>query len=224
MSNRTNEEWIAELRGDAGKENQYQAHRDLGKYLYTIAYNHLLSRQNHFAGLRDLSSEELAALAEDFAQTTLLKLSKNNFKRLEQFKGRGRFTSWATSIVVNEVRQELRNSYWTRRSPMPVRHDRETGEEIEPGEYVADDARTRPEQQLINQEIERTLQKCINALPPDRRRVFQECQIDGRSAQGLADDLGVSRNAIYILIYRAKQELRKCLEQAGIGPGDLAIS
>jgi RNA polymerase sigma-70 factor (ECF subfamily) len=224
MTNRTNEEWIAELRGDAGADKQRQAHLDLGRYLHTIAYNHLLTRQNHLAGLRDLSSEELAALAEDFTQETLYKLSDDSFRQLDRFDERGRFTSWAAAIVVNEARQELRRSYWTRRAPMSVRRDRETGEELEASEYVADSAHTRPEQKLLNREVEERLQKCIDALPADRRHAFQECQMNGRPAQDVANETGTSRNAIYILIYRTKQELRKCLEQAGIGPGDWATS
>src|SRR5262245_41659480 len=115
MPERSNGEWIAELRGERGITKRHTAFLDLSKYLYRVVYNYLISRQASIVILASFAPEELAALAHDFVQDTLEKLIGNEFALLNRFQEEGRFTSWASQIAVHEAGQELRKSYWTRR-------------------------------------------------------------------------------------------------------------
>lgn len=223
MSERTNEDWIAELRGDRGKETQRQAHEDLANYLHKIVYNYILKRQENLVALRSFSPDDLSELAKEFTQDTLFKLSINGFALLDRFRGDGRFTSWAASIVIREAGQEFRKPYWTRRGLAPGQRAQETDEEEMNSGHMADLSSLGPEQRVLNQEIGETLQDCINNLLAYRRKAFWECQIKSRPAQEVADDMGISRNAVYLLVYQAKRDLRKCLQRLGIGPDDLQL-
>lgn len=42
---RDNQEWVQELRGDRGGQQQEAAHCELANYLYVVAYNYLRIRQ-----------------------------------------------------------------------------------------------------------------------------------------------------------------------------------
>ena len=77
-SMRDNQEWVQQLRGDRGGQQQAAAHRDLSSYLYVVAYNYLRLRQADLRALDAFPAEDLAALAQDFVQETLEKLARRD--------------------------------------------------------------------------------------------------------------------------------------------------
>ena len=107
---RTNQDWLAELRGDRGQDQQFMAHQDLADYLYTMAYNYIRQEQKRGDSYMTTTStpEELAILAQRSVQKTLVKLASDDFALLGQFKGEGRFTSWVVGVVSEQVTLELR--------------------------------------------------------------------------------------------------------------------
>jgi len=220
VSQRSNQDWLDELRGDRGEAQQRLAYEDLSNYLYVVAYNYLRMRQGQAnpAALAAFALEELAALAQDFVQETLEKLARDKHALLAQFAGRGRFTSWAAQIVRREAGQELRKAYWSRRESLPEEEplERETAEWSPTFEFAVPSGDADPENMVIRQEAAETLQVCLESLPRRWALAFWGCEAEEHSAKFVAAALGTTANAVYMLVYRARRELRKCLREAGL--------
>src|SRR5918998_1036624 len=90
MRERTNAQWLAELRGP----NPNEALADL--------YD-LLVR-----GMRAALGGRAGANIEDFAQEALLKITNN----LDSFRGESQFTTWAKKIAMNVALTELKRRRW----------------------------------------------------------------------------------------------------------------
>src|SRR5215208_24026 len=91
MQARTNEQWLAELRGP----NPNEALSDL--------YDLLVRGLGAALGGRAANAD-----IEDFAQEALLKITSN----LDSFRGESRFTTWAKKIAMNVALTELKRRRW----------------------------------------------------------------------------------------------------------------
>lgn len=225
MGQRTNQAWVDELRGARGGDAQRQAHEDLARYLYVVAFNYLRLRQADLYRLADLAAEEMAALAQDFVQETLEKLARHDFALLASFGAAGNFTSWAAQIVRNQAAMELRKSYWTRRSPLPQAGAREADDDQAGlASELADPAdEIDPARQAQQLQVRDLLQRCLARLSERYRLAVLNCLGDDVSADAVARALNTTANAVYLIIQRAKRQLRACLEQAGLDRSALAV-
>ncbi len=225
MAQRSNTDWVRDLRGDGGEHSQRSAHRDLASYLYVVAYNYLRLRQSDLYRLADFAAEEMAALAEDFVQEALEKLARDQFALLGRYNAAGNFTSWAAQIVRNQAAMELRKSYWTRRSPLPQAGDgQDNGAESDLAAELADPAgEVDPARQAQQQAVRDLVQRCIDRLPERYRVAVLNCLGGDVSADIVARALDTTANAVYLIIQRAKRQLRACLEQAGLDRSALAV-
>lgn len=225
MAQRSNHDWVQELCGDRGDDAQRLAHQDLARYLYVVAYNYLRLRQGDLYRLASFAAEEIAALAQDFVQETLEKLARDDFALLGRYSAVGNFTSWAAQVVRNQAAMELRKSYWTRRGPLPKAGDGEdNGAEAELAVELADPAGdVDPARQAQQQDVCDLVQRCIDHLPERYRVAVLNCLGDDVSADAVARVLDTTANAVYLIIQRAKRQLRACLEQAGLDRSALAV-
>lgn len=224
MSQRTNVDWIRELRGDLGGDAQRQAHHDLANYLHVVAYNYLRLREADLPALASFAPEESAALAQDFVQDTLEKLARDAFALLNRFRGDGRFTSWAAQIVRNQAAMELRRSYWTRRADLPEeRNETEAAVNAPASAARVAPLADSPEHAATRGQVAAILQACLERLPERNRLAIVQCIADDARAELVAQSLHTSANAVYLLITRGKRQLRECLEQAGLSRDVLAL-
>lgn len=226
MRRRSNEEWLNALRGTRGSEEQGRAFQDLSAYMYRVAYNYLLYRQAQANPriLDSFASEELAALAHDSVQGTLLKLAINDFALLDKFAGKGAFTSWAAKVVKNEARQELRKSYWERRVSLPSLGSEQDEEQLSVFELIIPSQDVSLETAAMQQDVGEALQGCLEGLPENQRLALLGIIVEGLSGEELARRLNrPSRNAVFLLKRRAIRNMRKCLEEKGWDKEHLAI-
>lgn len=224
MSKRSNEEWLRELRGHAGAPTQRQAHEDLAKYLYVVSYNYLGLRRNDLSALAGFPAEELAALAQDFVQETLERIAREDFALLASYRGAGSFTSWAAQIARNQAAQELRKSYWTRRTPLPQDDPDQASDEPGLSRELPDHSPDADPAHVAQQrQLRELLQACLAGLPEHYRLAVLNCIGDDRGADTVACALNTTANAVYLIIQRAKRQLRRCLEHSGVDRSALAV-
>jgi RNA polymerase sigma factor (sigma-70 family) len=105
-SPRNNEKWTTELCGSDLQE-QAQAFQDLGRYLFVLACQFLSDQRANLPYIANLAHSEIEELAQDCVQETLVKVWQAVCKN-SRFKGEAKFTTYATSILLNEIKAWIR--------------------------------------------------------------------------------------------------------------------
>jgi RNA polymerase sigma-70 factor (ECF subfamily) len=208
MTERTNQEWLAALRGPGRDE----ALADLRA---------LLVRGLRYA----LASWSVVdeAILEDFAQDALLKILDG----LDSFRGESRFTTWAQKIAVRVALTELRRHRWR-----DVSLDEMTGSpDADPSTGVRRrlllpdtlaDPSAGPEQQAIQRMLLSTLRRIIaTELTDKQRQALVAARFHGMPLEEVARRMGTNRNALYKLLHDARQRLKKRMMAEGLSPQDV---
>ncbi len=199
VTKRTNEEWLADLRG-AGQDEALTDLRALLKRGLTYA-------------LSSYSNVDEAAI-EDFCQDALLKI----LKKLDTFRGESLFTTWAHKVAVYTALTELRRRRWQDVSLNGMVEARE-GDESLP---VLTDSTAGPEQQVTQQMVLRMLRQFINQELTDKQReammatVFKQMPLEE-----VARRMGTNRNALYKLLHDARKRLKKRMLAEGLSAKDV---
>jgi RNA polymerase sigma-70 factor (ECF subfamily) len=142
--------------------------------------------------------------AEDVMQQTYL----NAYSHLASFAGQARFSTWLTSIAVNEALGRRRKSGAA--ALRIVRSDDDPILEIRSND-------PDPEQQVMTGELQHLVEEEIMALPENYRTVLVFRQVEGLSTEETAECLGVSTDVVKTRLRRARVMLREALlERAGV--------
>jgi len=145
--------------------------------------------------------------AEDVQQETMLKAHR----KLGQFEGRSRFTTWISRIAINEALMCLRK----RRSNMHTALDEAmpSAEEI-PARHDFQSAIEGPEAAYSRKELRDLLRRAIANLRPAYRVVFVLRAIEQLSTAETAKALQLSGGVVKNRLRRARSELQDYLRNA----------
>ncbi len=201
MTDRTNDQWLADLRS----QDQPQALADLRELLLRGLRAALANRIN-----RDLDH-----VIEDFVQDGLIKIMDN----LDTFRGESRFTTWAQKIAVNSAFTELRRRRWQDLSLQEMVEDQD-GNEFTPA--ILTDPEATPEEQSTRRAMLEFVQKMIDEELTDRqRKAIIAVVFNGRPMDEVAQRMNTNRNALYKLIFDARQNLQRKMTENGFTPQDV---
>lgn len=148
------------------------------------------------------------AEAEDALQDAYLRA----FQGIGGFRGEAGLLTWLTTITLNEARGRLRQQRPT--------VDFDTMDESRVIPFPGAAAPTDPESEAARSQIRGLLEKAIDALPEDFRVVFILRDVEGCSVADTALQLSVKPQTVKTRLFRARQALRKELEQeleTGVG-------
>ena len=197
MQERTNEQWLAELRGP----NPDEALADL--------YGLLVRGLRAALGGR---ADGVDANIGDFAQEALIKIVSN----LDSFRGESRFTTWAKKIAMNVALTELKRRRWRDVSLQDLL-DRRTAT----GRGLADPQLT-PEQVAFQNMVLANLRCTIDEELTDRQREAVVAVIlEGMPIAEVARRMGTNQNALYKLLHDARKKLKLRMEAAGLSPQEV---
>ena len=151
---------------------------------------------------RLLSSEEDA---RDAVQEAFL----NAFRNIDRFEGQALLSTWLHRIIVNVSLMKLRSR---KRKPeesldhlLPAfRDDGHFAERFESGSEPVD-------QRLAREEEQAAVRAAIEELPQHYRTILLLRDIEGIGTQEVAEQLGISPNAVKLRLHRARQALRTLL-------------
>jgi len=189
---RTNEQWLAELRGS----NPDGALADL----YDLLVRGLRVGLGNYGGGVD-------ANAEDFAQEALIKITS----QLDSFRGESRFTTWAQKIAMNVALTELRRRRWRDVSLQDL-YARREGTDRGPA-----DPHLTSEQLALQNTVLRDLRRMIDEELTDRQREAVVAVIlEGMPISEVARRMGTNQNALYKLLHDARKKLKRQMEAAGL--------
>lgn len=144
--------------------------------------------------------------AEDLAQESFVKV----FSMLERYNPTFAFSSWLFKITSNLCIDSLRKRR-IKGVPMdePVQSD--AGEYVRQYESDEDD----PETAAIKKERAGYLMQAIDNLPPHYKLMVLLRHQEGLSYEEIAATVGVPLGTVKARIHRARQMLRKLLEETG---------
>lgn len=142
--------------------------------------------------------------AEDVQQETLLKVHR----KLGQFEGRARLTTWISRIAINEALMSLRK----RRSAfyMPLEETIQPAEEGTASEEFQSPIEG-PEAAYSRKELRERLRQATERLRPAYRVVFLLRAVEQLSTSETAKVLQISGSAVKARMRRARSELREWL-------------
>jgi RNA polymerase sigma-70 factor (ECF subfamily) len=143
--------------------------------------------------------DDLCVQATDDALMAIL-------RKLPEFRGAARFTTWACKFVILEVSTRLRRHAWRHRRIETSAAVWETLPDTAPPALAV----------LQNGELAAALRQAVrDRLTKRQRHVFQAAVLDGVPIDVLAEQLGSSRGAVYKLLHDARARLRRALVAAG---------
>ena len=197
MRERTNEQWLADLRGP----NPDEALGDL----YDLLVRGLKAGLGSYGG-------GVGASAGDFAQDALIRITGD----LDSFRGESRFTTWAQKIAINVALTELKRRRWRDVSLQELSARHETADR-EPA-----DTQLTPEQQTFQNMVLDELRRMVDEELTDRQReAVVAVLLEGMPVSEVARRMGTSQNALYKLLHDARRKLKRRMEAAGLPPQEV---
>ena len=82
--------------------------------------------------------------------------------------------------------------------------------EIESSNAQAD-RRTSPDSEIENFELKLQLEECIDTLPEKWKDVVNAKFIEEQSSEDICDNFALSSSNYWVIIHRAKMQLKECL-------------
>jgi RNA polymerase sigma-70 factor, ECF subfamily len=201
VTERSNEQWLAELRG---------RERDR-----TLADLRAVLVRGLRVALRGRVRQGLNEAAEDFAQEALIKIMAN----LDTFRGESQFTTWAQKIAVRTASTELRRKRWRDVSLQEVldSYGTRSGE----SDRLADEQPT-PEQLTMRSTMVATVRRFVDdELTDKQREAIVAVMFEGMPQEEAARRMGTNRNALYKLMHDARTRLKKRMEAEGLSAQDV---
>jgi RNA polymerase sigma-70 factor, ECF subfamily len=153
--------------------------------------------------LPHLRGDELDDIALEAADDALMSV----LRRLDDFEGRSRFTTWVYKFALLEAAVKLRKRAW---------QGREVPLEPESWALFSSPA-PGPQADAEQGELLATLQRAIREiLTPHQRQVLVALALNGVPIDVLADRLDTTRAALYKTLHDARRKLRRHLEECGL--------
>jgi RNA polymerase sigma-70 factor (ECF subfamily) len=208
MTGRTNETWVSDLQ--SGGDTQTAALEELRTTL-------LAGLPYALSGWLSSSDPGFEALAEEVTQEALLKILEN----LHTFEGRSQFTTWAHKIAVNIALSKLRRRQWTDVSLEALTSD----DDGVSHPWLAADPSAGPAERAEQDDLLERINRIISEdLTKKQRRALVARLVYGMPADLLAKEMHMERNALYKLIFDAREHLKRRLLAEGLDPQEVLAS
>jgi RNA polymerase sigma-70 factor (ECF subfamily) len=191
-------EWLRCLRGEGVVRDEAVAR--LHALLLRAARFEVARRRPTLPHLRGDDLDDLANQAADDALVSVL-------RRLDDFRGASRFTTWVYKFALLEAAVKLRKRAWQGRE-VP----------LEPETWsLFSSAGLEPDEELEQSELLTTLQRAVaEVLTPHQRDVLVALALNGVPIDVLAERLGSTRGALYKTLHDARRKLRSHLDDCGL--------
>jgi len=152
--------------------------------------------------------------ARDLVQETFLAA----LQRVAQFEGRSSERTWLTSILKNKIVDVYRK----KSSGLKLVSINEP--DMEPDNFFGEDGHwlvehgpkafgIEREDHLEKKEFQQILQKCLGKLPVLWKAVFTMKHVDDEASEAICTELKVTPANFWVIIHRAKLNLRACLQK-----------
>ena len=158
-----------------------------------------------------------ATAAEDVVQETLLAA----LQARTRYAGRSSVKTWLTGILKHKIidltRRQMREQVLDHESlPQEPGMDEffanDDGHWVEKPQFWA-----APEDELEQKQFLLILQQCMDRLPDKLARIFLMREVQEIDNEEICKELEISTTNAWVMLYRARMGLRKCLELNWLG-------
>ncbi len=199
-------EWVRALAGTGARQEAAVAR--LHEMLLRIAHAEVRRRGPRL----QITGPELDDLAHQAAADALLAITR----KLAQFRGESRFTTWAYKFVIFDVSAKIGRHFW-RNPTVPL--DAEDWDRL-PGHFGFD-----PAHQAEWSDLLAALRRAVDQeLTARQRAVFVAIVVNDVPLDTLVIELASNRNAIYKTLFDARRKLRAALAANGYLDADTSRS
>ena len=200
MTTPTEIPWVDRLRAEGAEGHAAVA--ELHALLLKAARFEVSRRGAELAHLRGGDHEDLAQQAADDALMAVL-------RKLDEFRGESRFTTWAYKFALLEAAVKVRRRAWQGRE-IPLA-DEAWATLAAPGS-----AGSGAEDAELFAALREAIERCLS---PRQREVLVAVALNGVPIDVLAERLGSSRGALYKTLHDARRKLRQALAERGFRVG-----
>jgi RNA polymerase sigma-70 factor (ECF subfamily) len=144
------------------------------------------------------------AEAEDIAQEAFIKA----YRALPAFRGDSAFYTWLYRIAINTAKNSLVAS---RRRPVSYDLDLQDGTQVQAHARLSDGE--TPEALALTEEIRRTVNEAIEALPDDLRLAIVLRELEGLSYEDIARTMECPVGTVRSRIFRAREAIDRSLRE-----------
>jgi RNA polymerase sigma-70 factor (ECF subfamily) len=135
-------------------------------------------------------------------------------RKVGEFRGESRFTTWACKFAIFEVSTKVGRHFWQRPT---VAMDAEDWDRL-PDRFGLDPARAAEWGDVVA-----ALRRAVDdELTEHQRRVFVAIVLNGVPLDALVAELGSNRNAIYKTLFDARRKLRAAMVTHGYLDDDVS--
>jgi RNA polymerase sigma-70 factor (ECF subfamily) len=153
--------------------------------------------------LPHLRGNELDDIANEAADDAMLSV----LRRLEDYRGESRFTTWAYKFALLEAAVKLRRRSW---------QGREVPLEPESWALFSGTGRNPGEEAELGELLTAVQEGIAEALTERQREVLVALALNGVPIDVLAERLGSTRGALYKTLHDARRKLRRHLDEQGL--------
>jgi RNA polymerase sigma-70 factor (ECF subfamily) len=146
------------------------------------------------------------AAAADATQDAVISM----YRKLNNYRG-GSFKAWFLRIVTNACYDELRKQ--KRRPTITLEPETEEGDLIESPEWIADKS-PGLEETMMNTQLEKAIQDCLNNLNEKHRAVMIMVDVSGEDYETVAEVIQSPVGTVKSRLSRARLKMQECLQSA----------
>ena len=154
---------------------------------------------------------------EEKAAETLQDTFVNVYRKLDQFNGKAKFSTWLYQIVTNNCLMKRRRSKLDESSVSIDSSENGAEDSEREGEgaplHALVSLKHTPQDEMVNKELREILDTAILKLPMEQRIVFVLRDVEGRSSEETAKILKLSDPAVKSRLHRARVFLRAQLQE-----------
>ncbi|TXD49988.1 sigma-70 family RNA polymerase sigma factor [Polaribacter sp. IC073] len=161
-------------------------------------YNYSISRVNN------------SDLAKDLVQETFFA----GLKSAKNFQGKASERTWLVSILKRKIidhYRKINSNKGKAEVRMNFYSDGENeGDWLE--ERVPQNWDNTSDKKIENEELRNQLEACIDKLPEKYAMVFRMKTVQEFETEEICKELGITSSNLWVIIHRARTQLRKCME------------
>jgi len=164
-------------------------------------------------------------LAEDMVQDTMM----TALDKADQFAGRSSLKTWVFTILRNNVIDAIRarartvsaSDYAAEGESLDAAFDTLFKENAHWSPASRPTDWGRPDEALQEQQFWAVFDACMEHLPANTARVFMMREVLELSSQEICETLSISMSNCHVILHRARNALRRCLEGNWFSDGEV---